>query len=168
MFRELPEPRELMVSRTFWLLCGVGAQLLCALGAFWHAWQHGAPLGTWLVALAACGACQAVAVAAVLWPGAEAGSREITQGHESVTVAVLCLMWIVGVFPAGAVLMWTGHDSDGNEVQAVFLGGTAFMVTSIAGLIIATAVADRVRPSGAADDAPGVSGLPDIGDGGGD
>ncbi|MER7574429.1 hypothetical protein [Streptomyces sp. NPDC126514] len=166
-FRDLPDPRDLMEPRTFWVLAGVGAQLLCALVALRYAWHRDISVGTWLVTLAACGACQAVAVAAVLWPGAEAGSREITEGHESATVSVLCLLWIVGVFPAGAVLTLTGHDTDGTEFQAVFLGGTAFMLSSIAGLITAVALADRVRPSDEAGGAPGGSGLPDIDDGGG-
>ncbi|MGW5640337.1 hypothetical protein [Streptomyces sp. NPDC003832] len=153
---EFEELRDLLVSRVTWIAFGVAAQLLCAIGAFWYAWGHGDPLGTWLAALAACGACQGIAVTAVLWPGAEAGSRENTEGHQGLTVGVLCLIWIVAVLPGGVLLMLTGHPSDGYEVQAVFLGGTVFMLTSIAGLSTSAALADRVRPS--ADAAPGGSG----------
>ncbi|WAZ21924.1 hypothetical protein STRCI_003129 [Streptomyces cinnabarinus] len=163
---EFEELRDLLLSRVTWIAFGVGTQLLCALAAFWYAWGHGATRDTWLVALAACAVCQGIAVTAVLWPGAEAGSRENTEGHQGLTIGVLCLIWIVAALPGGGLLMLTGHSPDGHEVQAVFLGGTAFTLTSIAGLITAVALADQVRPSGDANDAPGASGLGDFDDGG--
>ncbi|MFD4831916.1 hypothetical protein ACFWPV_18995 [Streptomyces uncialis] len=155
--------RELSV-RGNWVLAGDIAQWLCALALAWYIALHGVSWTAFGVGALACVLWQAVAVAAVAWPGPGAFKDRVDEFHQGVTVAMMCLTWIIGVIPGVAFLPLVVQDPDDNLVLGLFLGGVVIMVSSVAGLMTVLSLGGRAATAGGDDGPPGWA---DGGDAGG-
>jgi hypothetical protein len=140
--------RSVWSSRTTWVWVGDIAQWFAAVGAVWYMWSSGPTLASGAVALVACVLCQAVAVAAVVVPGREAGSHRLMDHHQGVTVGVLCLSGIFGL-ALGLPVLYKTLDEPEHPTAAVFVAGMAFLLTSVAGLIAVTALSSRATAGSA-------------------
>jgi len=134
--------RQAWSSRATWVWVGDIAQWLCAVGVAWYLWSRGVTVASCVAALLACAVCQAGAVAAVVWPGRAAGAGKLVDHHRGVTVAILCLVGIFGLFLAIPVVHKVLDEPD-RPMAALFVAGNALLLTSFAGLCAVTALSSR-------------------------
>ncbi|TQE20102.1 hypothetical protein [Streptomyces ipomoeae] len=132
-----------------WLVpAGNAGTVLCVAGALVYFWSREMTFGGGVVILLACLACQAVALAPVAWPGRAATPRDVSEVsdlHQSWTVATVCGVMIFGLIPGAVVLNHVTGDADSPPMHVLFVGCLAFPLAGTAGLITATAVSSRVR-----------------------
>ncbi|MDX2937447.1 hypothetical protein [Streptomyces ipomoeae] len=132
-----------------WLVpAGNAGTVLCVVGALVYFWSREMTFGGGVVILLACLVCQAVALAPVAWPGRAATPRDVSEVsdlHQSWTVATVCGVGVFGVIPAAPVINHITGDANSPPMQALLVGGLAFFLAGTAGLITATAVSSRVR-----------------------
>ncbi|MFG3028695.1 hypothetical protein ACGFZJ_09130 [Streptomyces sp. NPDC048253] len=149
------------VSRRVWVVGAGAAYWLCALAGVWYLIRQGVTLGSVVAVHVTCFAFEAVSVLGVLWPGTGAGSAQLVDDHQSVTVSAACFSGIFLVSPAMITLGALGRT--GVPMEAVLASTTALMLASFAGLVAVTALAPSVRP---AHDGAGPSDGPDVPDAG--
>ncbi|WP_062645688.1 hypothetical protein [Streptomyces maremycinicus] len=109
-----------------------------------------------------CFVCEAVSVLGVLWPGEEAGSEQLVDDHQGVTVSAACLSGIFLAFPT--LITLTVLDRTGVPLEAVVASTTALLLASFAGLVAVTALAPTVRPAHDGAGPPDGPGWSDAGD----
>jgi hypothetical protein len=132
-------------SRRTLVLVGDAALLLCAVAGLVHYWSRDVTFGGVVALQVACLVCQAVALVPVAWPGRAATPRDVTEIsdlHQSATVATVCGTWVFGMFPGAVVIGNVMDDTDGPTV-ALFIAGTALMMACLAGLITAVSLTHR-------------------------
>ncbi|MBC9715007.1 hypothetical protein H9Y04_20875 [Streptomyces sp. TRM66268-LWL] len=154
-------------SRSTWVLLGNAGTFLSALAGAVYLWSRPFSWAAYGVVQLACLFSQAVAMIPVVWPGRTATARDVGEfadSHQGLTVATVCGSWIFGVCPGLFLLTFFGVDVDSPPWSAVFLSGTALMLACIAGLITATAIADKVKET--RREAPGPEGVSGPGDSG--
>jgi hypothetical protein len=134
------------VSRRVWVVSAGAAYWLCAAIGVGYLLRQGVTPGNVLALHALCLAVEAVSVLGVLWPGPQAGSEQLVDDHQSVTVSALCGSVLLLVLPAVLVLSVLGRT--GPPVQAVLLSASALVLASSVGLVAVTALAHAVRPTG--------------------
>jgi hypothetical protein len=138
--------------RRLWVWAGnLGHWLFVATGVA-HFWQEGVERPAWLTVGAASVLCQAVAVAAVVWPGRSASSRDLVDHHASVTLGGMGLGSVFGLLPALMVLALSGAED--RLLEAVFAAGMVLILAPTAGLIGVALLAGRAGWSERAGDGP--------------
>ncbi|MDQ0585546.1 hypothetical protein [Streptomyces rishiriensis] len=133
------------VSRRAWVVGSGAAYWLCALAGVWYLLRQGATPGHVFALHLVCLVFEALSVLGVLWPGAAAGSAQLVDDHQSVTVSAACLSGVVlippALFPLGAL------GRTGRPMEAVLGAASALLLASFAGLVAVTALAPSVRTS---------------------
>ncbi|WP_327180798.1 hypothetical protein [Streptomyces sp. NBC_01334] len=149
------------VSRRVWVVGAGAAYWLCALAGVWYLIRQGVTPGNVLALHLICFAFEAVSVLGVLWPGAGAGSAQLVDDHQSVTVSAACFSGIFLIPPAMITL--GALDRTGVPMEAVLASTTALMLASFVGLVAVTALAPSVRTT---HDGPGPPDGPEWSDAG--
>ncbi|MER5197315.1 hypothetical protein ACWD3J_29045 [Streptomyces sp. NPDC002755] len=141
---------------------GAGAAYwLCAVAGVGYLVGQGTTAGNVVALHLVCFAIEAVSVLGVLWPGTGAGSQQLVDDHQSVTVSASCFSGIFLIPPALITLGSLGLT--GRPMEAVIASASALTLASFVGLVAVTALAPSVRP---AREGAGPPDGPDWSDGG--
>ncbi|MFD9431924.1 hypothetical protein [Streptomyces sp. NPDC060002] len=131
------------VSRRVWVVGAGAAYWLCAVAGVGYLIRQGTTAGNVFALHLVCFAIEAVSVLGVLWPGAEAGSQQLVDDHQSVTVSASCFSGIFLIPPTMITLGVLGRT--GRPLEAVVASASALLLASFAGLVTVTALAPSVR-----------------------
>lgn len=121
-----------------WLVPGGNAAtVLSVVGALVYFWSREMTFGGGVAIPLACLASQALALVPVAWPGRTATPRnvsEISDLHQSWTVATVCGVGVFGVIPAAPVIDHITGDTNSPPMQALFIGGARLLPDRHGGL----------------------------------